>query len=66
MGLRQTTLLIASAALALSGTVRPDDGPAGAGARPEDWIQLFNGKDKKSRRYRPYFEKDDPAACLGE
>jgi hypothetical protein len=45
MGLRQTTLLIAALALALSGTVRPDDGPAGAGARPEDWIQLFNGRD---------------------
>ncbi len=37
--------LMTAALLAIASMARPDEKPAGAGARPEDWIQLFNGKD---------------------
>jgi len=43
---RWTVAIVAAAAtLAFGATAQPEDKPAGAGARPEDWIQLFNGKD---------------------
>jgi hypothetical protein len=34
--------------------------------RKVELLNLAGCMDKKSRRYRPYFEKDDPAACLGQ
>jgi hypothetical protein len=38
-------IVAVAATLALATTAQPEDKPASAGARPEDWIQLFNGKD---------------------
>jgi 3-keto-disaccharide hydrolase len=36
---------VAAAAFVLAATAQPQDKPASAGAKPGDWIQLFNGKD---------------------
>jgi hypothetical protein len=32
--------------------------------RKVELLNLVGCLDKKSPRYRPYFEKDDPGACL--
>jgi hypothetical protein len=42
---RLTTAFTAAALLTLASAARSEQKPAGASARPEDWIQLFNGKD---------------------